>query len=76
MSETSKTKETQKKQRTVYTSAIFGVLSIALAGFFPAIGIILSVIGLTIKKDPVRESIDIGLNLVGVLIALLSWKVF
>jgi len=59
------------KTKQKNTSKTLGVLSIVLGLFVPLAGIVLGIIGLSIKKTDRNR--DITLNVVGIAVSILSW---
>ena len=57
-------------------SKILGIISICAGCIIPAIGILLSIIGLTIKKEKGKEDRDKTLNIIGLIVSLIAWGLY
>ena len=63
----------KKKQRNA--SKVLGILSIIGGILSPAVGIILSIIGLSITKDEEHKDRDIALNLIGMGVSVIVFLI-
>jgi len=54
------------------TSKVLGILSICTGWLIPLLGVVLSVIGLSIKEKG-SEQTDKTLNVVGLIVSILAW---
>lgn len=54
-------------------SKTLGILSLCTGWFIPLIGLVLSIIGLSIKKEKGKEDRDKTLNIVGLSVSILAW---
>jgi len=54
-------------------SKVLGILSLCLGWFIPLVGTILSIVGLSIKKEKGKEQRDNTLNLTGLIVSLVFW---
>ena len=50
-----------------------GILSLCLGWIIPFVGLVLSIIGLSIKKEKGKEDRDKTLNIVGLAVSILAW---
>ncbi len=57
-------------------SKVLGILSICIGWFIPIAGVILSIIGLSIKKEKRKENRDNILNIIGLIESILFWIVW
>ena len=60
-------------ERTSKASRNLGIISLCTGWFIPLLGIVLSIIGLSIQKDEAYRETDITLNILGMIVSVLFW---
>ena len=55
------------------TSKTLGILSIIFGFLAPVVGLVLGIIGISIKKSKSNPSRDVTLNVVGIVISVVWW---
>lgn len=60
-------------ERKRKASRNLGIISLCTGWFIPLLGIVLSIIGLSIQKDEAYRETDITLNIVGIIVSVLFW---
>ena len=63
----------QKNMEQKETSKTMGILSIVFGFLMPFVGLVLGIIGLSIKKTKGHRDRDITLNVVGIIISIVWW---
>ena len=54
-------------------SKVLGILSICTGWIIPLLGLVLSIIGLSISKEKGKESRDKTLNIIGLVESIAAW---
>lgn len=65
-----------KLKKTRNASKVLGIVSISTGWLIPLIGIVCSIVGLSIKKDEEKYNRDIALNTVGLCLSLFMWLIY
>lgn len=61
------------EQKISKASKVLGIISICSGVFIPIVGVTLSIIGLSIKKENYNR--DVALNTVGLILSMFMWVI-
>jgi uncharacterized membrane protein len=57
-------------------SKVLGIIGLSTGWLFPIVGVVLGIIGLSIKKEKGKEDRDISLNIISLIEGIIAWIVW
>lgn len=63
----------EKEKEKVKASYVLGVIAVATAIFLSWISVIVAIVGLCLPKTKGKETRDITLNVIAIILGLISW---
>lgn len=64
------------KQEEKTSSKTLGILSIIFGCLVPIAGLVLGIVGISVKKSKYHQDRDITLNVVGIIVSIISWIIY
>jgi uncharacterized membrane protein len=62
-----------EKKQVGNASMTLGILSLVLGWLIPLVGVVLGIVGLSIKKPEHKRNACITLNIIGLVVAVIFW---